>query len=193
MRSDALAARGFFIEDGFLSDSEVRSLLDCAARRRERGGFVAAAIGAGSDLRVMPAVRGDATCWLDQPLLEAERLLLGRLEELRLELNESLYLGLFDLELHYACYPPGARYARHVDQPQGRTQRRVSVIMYLNPGWGEADGGALRLHEGDGGWQDVLPVGGRLVCFKTERREHEVLGAGRERLSLSGWFRTREA
>jgi SM-20-related protein len=38
---------------------------------------------------------------------------------------------------------------------------------------------------------DIEPLGGRLVCFLTAGREHEVLPAGRERLSISGWFRAR--
>ncbi len=40
---------------------------------------------------------------------------------------------------------------------------------------------------------DVEPLGGRLVCFLTAGREHEVLPAQRERFSISGWYREREA
>jgi SM-20-related protein len=39
--------------------------------------------------------------------------------------------------------------------------------------------------------RDVLPVAGTLVCFLSDRFEHEVLPATRERLSLTGWFRRR--
>jgi SM-20-related protein len=114
------------------------------------------------------------------------------LEGLRLELNREAYLGLFELELHYALYPPGAGYERHLDQPQGTTQRKVSLVLYLNDGWGPGDGGALRMHEARNQALDIEPVGGRLVCFLTSGREHQVLPARRERLSISGWFRGRE-
>jgi SM-20-related protein len=36
--------------------------------------------------------------------------------------------------------------------------------------------------------KDVLPVAGRLVCFRSDLLEHEVLPATRERLSLTGWL-----
>ena len=119
-------------------------------------------------------------------------MLLDRLEELRLELNREATLGLFELELHYARYPPGASYARHVDQALRTSQRQVSLVLYLNADWQPADGGVLRLHETDDRTFDIEPVGGRLVCFLTPGRVHEVLTARRERLSISGWFRGRE-
>jgi SM-20-related protein len=37
----------------------------------------------------------------------------------------------------------------------------------------------------------VLPQGGRLVAFQSDRFEHEVLPARRERMSFTGWFRRR--
>jgi SM-20-related protein len=63
-------------------------------------------------------------------------------------------------------------------------------VLYLNEGWTAEDGGALRLHL-PGGPRDVLPSAARLVAFLSERFEHEVLPAQRERLSLTGWFRRR--
>ncbi|HEY0745870.1 MAG TPA: 2OG-Fe(II) oxygenase [Steroidobacteraceae bacterium] len=114
------------------------------------------------------------------------------MEDLRLECNREAYLGLFEPELHYSLYPPGAAYARHVDQAQGTTQRKVSLVLYLNEGWEPGDGGVLRMHEANTGVLDIEPLGGRLVCFLTSGREHEVLPARRDRLSISGWFRARE-
>jgi SM-20-related protein len=35
---------------------------------------------------------------------------------------------------------------------------------------------------------DILPLAGRLVCFRSDQIEHEVLPATRERLSLTGWL-----
>ncbi|MFT6394425.1 MAG: SM-20-related protein [Methylophilaceae bacterium] len=39
---------------------------------------------------------------------------------------------------------------------------------------------------------DILPKSGRIVLFLSAKFWHEVLPATRERLSLTGWFRTRE-
>jgi SM-20-related protein len=160
--------------------------------RQARGEFAPARVGSQSDAQRREDIRGDFTCWLREPFCAAERSLLNQLEELRLELNREATLGLFGLELHYARYAPGAGYARHVDQPQGTTQRQVSLVLYLNADWQAADGGVLRLHETVDQTIDIEPVGGRLVCFLTPGRVHEVLTARRERLSISGWFRRRE-
>jgi len=139
---------------------------------------------------VRPDVRGDEILWLASPDCAAERRLLDRLEALRLAFNRELSLGLFEFECHYAAYPPGAAYARHLDRFVTDASRVLSCIVYLNSGWSEADGGALRLHVGEG-TVDVLPEGGTLVVFLSERFWHEVLPATRLRLSLTGWFRHR--
>jgi SM-20-related protein len=61
-------------------------------------------------------------------------------------------------------------------------------VLYLNFGWTPADGGALRIFLGPGEIRDVMPVAGTFVCFHSERYEHEVLPAQRERLAVTGWF-----
>lgn len=187
-----IAADGVSIRDQFLAPAQVRALADCAELRRSRGSFTAARIGGAGSVQRREEIRGDSLCWIVPPLLPAEQSLLRRLERLRLELNRAAMLGLFDLELHYARYPPGAAYARHVDQPQGRSQRRVSLVLYLNEDWAATAGGELRIFDAGGGYRDVEPIAGRLVCFLTTGREHAVLPAVRDRLSISGWFRTRD-
>jgi SM-20-related protein len=187
-----LRASGISSRDQFASAAEVFALRECARTREARGDFAPARVGAQGAERRRDNIRGDFTCWLSEPLLPPERLLIQRMEELRLQLNREAFLGLFELELHYARYPAGAAYSRHVDQPLGSTQRKLSLVLYLNPGWQSTDGGVLRIHNADGGFVDVEPIAGRLLCFLTPGREHEVLQARRERLSISGWFRERD-
>jgi SM-20-related protein len=182
---------GMAVDDEFLSSPRVGELIRCAERRRERGEFTAARIGAGHRMQWRGDIRGDRTCWFAAPLFDAERVLLEDLERLRLDLNESAALGLFDLELHYAWYAPGTGYARHVDQPQGRGRRLVSLVLYLNEGWTPEAGGELRLFDGDA-VRDIEPLAGRLVSFLTPGREHAVLTTRRDRLSISGWFLQRD-
>jgi SM-20-related protein len=189
---EELRADGISVSDDFLPPADVRALAECAALRRSRGEFLEARIGADGNLQRREEVRGDLICWLAGALLPAEAHALGAFEQLRLRLNEDAYLGLLDLEIHYAWYPPGAAYARHVDRPRGRSARRVSLALYLNEHRSPTDGGALRIQSDDGRFRDVEPVGGRLVLFLSESREHEVLLTQVPRLSLTGWFRGRE-
>jgi SM-20-related protein len=186
----ALFADGVAVQNHFLALPRVRELVECAEMRRARGDFAAARIGADARLKRREEIRGDSTCWLAEPMFAGERALLDDLDQLRLELNREGYLGLFDLEVHYAWYPPGAGYARHVDQLQGRDQRKLSIVLYLNERWPPEAGGELRIFGQDGA-RDIGPIAGRLVCFLTAGREHEVLPTRQGRWSITGWFRQR--
>ena len=190
--SEDLSSKGISVHDGYLDLAQVRAVQECLRERRIRGDFAAARIGRDKTLQKYTEVRGDQTCWLCEPLFAAERELLLKFEQLRLQLNRDLYLGLFELELHYAWYPPGASYARHVDQSSGSSARRMSLILYLNESWESDAGGELELYEKHGAGRRVEPIAGRLVCFLTPGREHAVLAAHRDRFSLSGWFRARD-
>jgi SM-20-related protein len=183
---------GVSIRDGFLAPGHVNELIDCVNLRRARGDFSAARIGAPGAAQRREDIRGDFTCWLGEPLYPAERSLLQELELLRLELNREAVLGLFELEMHYAWYPPGAGYDRHVDQPLGTARRKVSLVLYLNREWRAEAGGELRIFGAGAGYQDIPPLAGRLVCFLTSGREHRVLPARHDRLSISGWFCARD-
>ena len=110
---------------------------------------------------------------------------------------QSLQLAVYDGD--------GAFYARHVDNPGPgapgaadgppglRTgDRAVTAILYLNPEWRDADGGALRLwppgEASDDGWVDVQPRAGRLLLFDAARVEHEVRPSRARRWALSAWL-----
>jgi SM-20-related protein len=187
-----LSGDGISIRDQFLAPAQIRSLVECAQLRRARGEFDAARIGGSRSLQRRAEIRGDSTCWITAPLLPAEQVLFEELERLRLALNREALLGLFELELHYAFYPPGAAYARHIDQPRGRAQRQVSLVLYLNEGWTPAAGGELRIFDTAGGHRDIEPIAGRLVSFLTPGREHAVLPTQSDRWSVSGWYRARD-
>jgi SM-20-related protein len=183
---------GWAIEPEFLPPGLARRLARRGLSLGRRGLLRPAAIGRGATLARRPEIRGDRVAWIDPPhATRAEADLLARLERLRRAINAELQLGAFDLELHWALYPPGARYARHLDRSRGTRVRVVSLVLYLNEGWKPADGGSLRLHLAAGATQDVLPEAGTLVAFASDRFEHEVLPARRERLSVTGWLRRR--
>ena len=91
-----------------------------------------------------------------------------------------------------ACYPGGsARYLTHLDNPGGAqaNDRLLTLLLYLNASWCEADGGMLRLHRADGARVDVEPLLDRCVLFWSDHRTpHEVLPAQRARWAVSVWY-----
>lgn len=173
----------------FLDEALTRELRAVLAARDRRGEFRQAAVGAGAHRAVRPSVRGDRIHWLSAPYEPAERRVLDGLEALRLGLNEQAGLGLFDLECHYAIYPPGARYARHRDRSPAGAERVVSIVLYLGEAWSAGDGGELVLYGEPP--VTVAPVPGTLVAFASADLEHEVLPTRIERRSLTGWYRRR--
>jgi len=191
----AIADEGCAVEADFLPQAAIAALADEARARDAAGEFHVAGVGRGSARMQRSDVRGDRILWLDQSSAGlVQQPFWQALDALRRALNETLQLGLFSIEAHYALYPPGAFYRRHRDQFRGRASssdvRVISCAMYLNEDWTSADGGALRMYD-DERVRDVLPVAGTLVCFLSDRFEHEVLPATRERLALTGWFRRR--
>ncbi|AJD47895.1 2OG-Fe(II) oxygenase family oxidoreductase [Isoalcanivorax pacificus W11-5] len=188
---DGLATRGYAVEPAYFSPVLVRALRREALLRDRQGGFTEAAIGRNEQLQQNERIRRDRTCWLNGSTLAQVRLL-EEMEQLRQLINSRLFLGLFDLESHFAIYDPGAYYRRHLDAFRGDNPRVVSVVVYLNALWTPADGGCLRLWPQPDAVHhdlDVAPRAGSLVCFLSEQIPHEVLPARHDRLSIAGWFR----
>lgn len=189
--ADALASVGWCQWVGLLEPAQTQALAaECAAMhaaqllQRARTGAT----------RSASAVRGDSTHWFAADTLSpAQQVFSDRIDELRTALNRELMLGLVESESHYAVYLPGAVYTRHLDRLRNNDARVVSAVFYLNQDWHEADGGALRLYLEDGSTHDVSPRAGTLVLFLSDRFEHEVLPATRERMSIACWLRQRPA
>lgn len=153
-----------------------------------------AGIGRGAELTRDRSVRRDKIAWLDG-VTAAQAELFRFFEALRLGLNQRLYLGLKRFEAHYATYQPGDFYLRHLDSFKGRASRALSLVLYLNEGWGLEDGGELRAFraEHDDEVVSVMrPELGRAMLFLSEEIPHEVLPARRTRHSIACWFRQDE-
>lgn len=193
---EQLAEKGWCVLPGFLPPDLAQQLAVEAQTLYQSGQLRHAATGQGEKREVRVGLRDDAIAWLDEtPSSAAQREYLARMEALRLAANRELQLGLFDLETHFARYPAGARYRKHLDVFRHDSRRTLSVVCYLNENWQESDGGQLRLYldeADDSPHVDILPQGGTLACFLSARFPHEVLPAGRSRLSLTGWFRRRD-
>lgn len=187
-----VAERGWHVQAGFLPDVLLQSLRDACLARHAAGDFHAAGVGSGQ-AKVVAELRGDRVLWLEQGDPDtAVQAYFAVMEGLRVAVNQALFLGLFELEAHLAAYPAGAFYRRHLDRFRDDDRRSLTTIVYLNEGWTAADGGQLRFWpsaDGQGEPIDILPSGGTLVTFLSDRFWHEVLPAGRQRLALTGWFK----
>lgn len=191
----ALAQRGWCVTPNFVDNVTLLALATEAEQRWAQQEFHAARIGTGANLQSAAAIRGDSIAWIDHSALSAAQAsYIAQLEQLRQTVNRQLFLGAFDLELHFARYPVGAFYSKHLDQHAHTQARVVSCILYLNSTWDEADGGQLRIYtaaEKEENYVDVTPLGATLVTFLSGDFYHEVLPARRPRLSITGWMRAR--
>jgi SM-20-related protein len=186
--ADGLAEDGFAIADDFLSPTEVQSILQLDEFKNGLLQFKKAGIGKLQDKQINEAIRGDYIQWVDRTLAQPPLLAyLTRLNELISFVNQNLFLSLKDYEVHMTIYPQGSYYKRHLDQFKKDDHRKLSVICYLNENWKEEEGGQLRIYLPEKSI-DVLPLAGRMVCFRSDLLEHEVLPATRPRLSLTGWI-----
>ncbi|MEO6799713.1 MAG: 2OG-Fe(II) oxygenase [Rhodanobacter sp.] len=185
----ALAISGWCLLPDLLSTVQVRALAtECRAMYEARR-LAPARVGAA---RTATPLRGDSTRWFEADALSApQQAFADRIDALRIALNRELMLGLVECESHYAVYPPGAGYMRHLDRMRDSDARVVSAVFYLNDGWQETDGGALRLYLPDGSARDIFPHVGMLLLFLSAQFEHEVLPAARDRMSIACWMRQR--
>lgn len=149
-----------------------------------------AGIGRDLDFQIASDIRRDRIFWLNRQRPVQARFL-DQMETLRLSLNRELFMGLFEFEGHFALYPPGGFYRRHLDSFRGAANRIVSMVSYLNPDWQPGDGGELVIYPEDGAeaLARIEPRAGTMVLFLSEETPHEVLPARVDRRSITGWFR----
>jgi SM-20-related protein len=141
------------------------------------------------DHGIRQTIRGDSISWLDDQTI-AGAAWLRWTAALQLYLNRHLFLGLSPLESHYARYSIGDCYKKHLDAFVGASNRKISLVLYLNEAWVTKDEGELLLYVGKD-QQTVLkiePTFGTIVLFLSEDVAHEVRTAQAERLSIAGWF-----
>ncbi len=181
-----LGEQGYFLRDAFLGEAEARALAEAAERLSGEGAFTPAGVGRGADLRQEPGIRGDEICWLSPDQLPAVH---AAFDRLRQELNSGAWLGLGRFDVQLARYAgAGEGYQRHRDAfAGGPGSRRLTATWYLNPGWRPEHGGVLRLHL-PAGPLDVEPRLDRLVVFRSEQVEHEVLPARAPRYAATAWY-----
>lgn len=186
--------KSYAIVDDFISEELRVSLLQEQSELLEAGKFRMAAVGKGEKKQVRTEIRNDQVLWIDsENLNHFEKQYWDKVDELRKAINQRCFLGLKSFEGHFARYPKGSFYVRHLDQFQQVLYRLVTVIIYLNDSWTEEDEGMLRMYlpQEDGSEQilDIMPKGARMVVFLSGEIPHEVLPTNKERISITGWLR----
>lgn len=192
--SQEIYSNSYLVVDNFVDETFRKALLKEQTDLLNQGQFTKAAVGKGDKKQVRTEIRSDEVLWMDPTALSPlQAIFWEKVEELKQVLNRRCFLGLKSFEGHFARYPVGSFYKRHLDQFHAVPHRIVTVILYLNDSWTEADGGQLRMYfpqeDGSERVEEVLPLGGRLVVFLSEEIPHEVLPTHKERISITGWLR----
>jgi len=186
--------KSYVVVDDFVEESFRKALLAEQIQLLQLGKFRHAAVGKGGQKQVRTEIRSDEVLWMDaEELSPLQRAYWEKILEVQKVLNQRCFLGLRSFEGHFARYPVGSFYKRHLDQFHAVPHRVVTVILYLNDSWTSEDEGALRMYlpqeDGSELLEDVLPLGGRLVVFLSGDIPHEVLPTKKERISITGWLR----
>jgi SM-20-related protein len=191
-----LMTQDYSVVDHFIDPKTVSLLRNSLLAHFEEDRFKKAAIGSKTNEVIAAAIRGDYILWIDEKVqTQVETLFFKRLNDLVAYLNRTCFLGILQTEFHYALYPTGTGYKRHLDGFQNDNKRKLSIAFYLNSeDWSQTDGGALALYlEGDKSEEQTIlvnPIAGRMVIFESQKIPHEVLIAHRDRLSITGWLKT---
>lgn len=197
-----ITEHGFCVMDHFLPPMTILALANETITLNNTALMHSAGTGQ-AKVTINKQLRGDSIYWLNEvDASVALQTYFKKMAELRLALNQHLYLGLFALESHLALYPIGSSYKKHIDQfkikqikSNDQAIRKISCILYLNQDWLDVDGGHLRLYlntDDETAHLNISPIGGRLVIFLSDTFQHEVLPSSRVRMSLTAWFLTRQ-
>lgn len=186
----------YSIVDDFFSPEDVAQLRGSLLAKYEEDQFKKAAIGNRVNELIIKAIRGDFILWMDESSRDVlEQQFFIKINDLANYLNKTCFLGILYKEFHYAIYPEGTFYKRHLDTFQNDDRRKLSMVCYLNePDWRPEDGGELVLYLPTENGEEpkyIAPFPGRVVIFESQELEHEVKPALRERLSITGWLKTR--
>ncbi|OTG67077.1 2OG-Fe(II) oxygenase [Acinetobacter silvestris] len=177
-----LDQHGFTLIDDAYPHNYIQALVaECTANLNH---FRDAAIQSG----VMTKIRNDHILWINEDLEHAQQHI-DTLKLLSQQLNRHFYLGIKEVEAHFACYNAGEFYALHRDNPQQKNDRVISTVYYLHEDWQADWGGELRLQDKNEQWHTIQPKPNRIALFQSDLL-HEVIQAKQQRLSITAWLRS---
>jgi SM-20-related protein len=194
---DGLVEQHYCVADDFFTAAEVAGLRQLLLQKYEEDLFKKSAIGNLASEKVVDAVRGDFILWLDEAGAQGtEKAFFDKITDFSQYLNRTCFMGIARQEFHYAVYPEGTFYKRHLDTFNNDNSRKLSMVCYLNDeDWKPEYGGELTLYFNNDGVEtskDIYPLPGRVVIFESQLLEHEVKPVVKQRLSITGWLKTRK-
>ncbi|GJQ64806.1 MAG: hypothetical protein SCALA702_38590 [Melioribacteraceae bacterium] len=153
------------------------------------GDFSKAGIGRGTEFQKKAEIRSDYIYWLsDSGETLLQKKYLNAIRNISELFRNSFFIPIRDFESHFAIFPEGSFYNRHLDQFRETSNRLITVILYLNEDWSVGNGGELRIFL-DEQVIDIEPLFGRLLIFRSDKIEHSVLKTNKARYSITGWLR----
>lgn len=191
-----LMEQQYSVVEGFFSSEEVFALRNSLLKKYEEDAFKKAAIGNRVNEVIEKTVRSDFILWLNENESNfAEKAFFNRINDMISYLNKTCFMGILFKEFHYALYPKGTFYKRHLDTFQNDDRRKLSMVCYLNEeDWQPDYGGELVLYLNENGKEEaktIYPFPGRMVIFESHILEHEVKPVEQKRMSITGWLKTR--
>lgn len=187
-----ISEQGYCVLERAVPQQVLASLLE-ALDNEKHTSFYQAGIGRTQNFAKNSEIRNDKISWITKDTQGAD-LWLDWSSSLMEYLNRTLFLGLFSFESHFAHYQQGDFYKKHLDAFKGKSNRKLSLVCYLNNNWHKSDAGELLIYSKmtDQVIVEVPPKLGSLVIFLSEDFPHEVLPASIDRYSVAGWFRVNQ-
>lgn len=181
--------KGYAYIDELLNEQDYLLLKNRFLELQKEDEFEKSGIGKMLTYTVDIQVRGDFIRWIDtKDELAPTATLYHFINQLTQQLNRTCFLGIKDLESHYAYYPKGKGYKMHRDRFKTSPHRIVSFVFYLNDNWTDGQGGELVLYnEEKQVIEKINPIANRLAVFLSETL-HEVRNCNSERKSITGWL-----
>ncbi len=188
-----LGEKHYSIVEDFFNPKEVVALRGSLLKLYEENNFKKSAIGNKTNEEVIKSIRGDFILWINEQQANlAEKIYFDKINALVEYLNKTCFMGILQKEFHYAVYPKGTFYKRHLDTFQNDERRKLSIVCYLNDAsWQNENGGELVIYT-ENGEEIINPLPGKIVIFESQVLEHEVKPVlDNKRLSITGWLKTR--
>jgi SM-20-related protein len=191
-----IASKKYSIIEDFFTEEQVATLREELLIKYEADSFKKAAIGNRVNEVIAKSIRGDVILWMDEKTASTREMpFFNKINDLIGYLNKTCFMGILHKEFHYAIYPTGTFYKRHIDTFQNDDRRKLSFVCYLNDeDWQPENGGELVLYLDKNGIETekiIYPFPGRVVIFESQIIEHEVKPVNTKRLSITGWLKTR--
>ncbi len=185
----SLTETGLWIAPNFFPQEIIAEMLSAAQKKLQQKLLRPAGIGKAAE--VQKSIRSDQIYWLEWMEIRELYPFWQAMADLKTFLRQELFIAVQDFESHLACYPAAGFYQKHLDNPRRQSARFLTVLLYLNRDWQVEDGGILEIFSPDNDKKiaEVIPQGGTLVLFLSERFPHAVRLTQRERWSICGWWR----